>query len=118
MKKIEKIFWDKEIIGNRWKNIVSLKKTLKFFLVSGTHRGGFQFIVILTPYGVPFLPVVVICLGKNLLLRSVLGHCGYLVLLANLLGIHRDPKQGIFLQFFFAISFQICNPLHLLFQSN
>ena len=40
-----------------------------------THREGFQFIVILTPQGVPFHPVVVIGLGKNLLLKSVLGHC-------------------------------------------
>ena len=31
------------------KKIVSLKKTLKKKFVSGTHRGGFQFIVILTP---------------------------------------------------------------------
>ena len=30
----------------------------------------------LTPYGVTFHPVVVIGLGKNLLLKSVLGHCG------------------------------------------
>ena len=31
------------------KKILSLKKTLKKKIVSGTHRGGFQFIVILTP---------------------------------------------------------------------
>ena len=31
------------------KKIVSLKKTLKKNFVSGTHRGGFQFSVILTP---------------------------------------------------------------------
>ena len=31
------------------KKIVSLKKTVKVFFVTGTHRGGFQFIVILTP---------------------------------------------------------------------
>ena len=31
--------------------------------------------MILTPYGVPFHPVVVIGLGKNLLLKFVLGHC-------------------------------------------
>ena len=41
------------------KKIVSLKKTLIFFFVPGIHRGGFQFIVILTPQGVPFHPVVV-----------------------------------------------------------
>ena len=31
--------------------------------------------MILTPYGVPFHPVVVIGLGKNLLFKSVLAHC-------------------------------------------
>ena len=31
------------------KKIDSLKKTLKKIFVPGTHRGGFQFIVILTP---------------------------------------------------------------------
>ena len=31
------------------KNIVSLKKTLEKKIVSGTQRGGFQFIMILTP---------------------------------------------------------------------
>ena len=32
--------------------------------------------MILTPLEVPFHPVAVIGLGKNLLLRFVLGHCG------------------------------------------
>ena len=32
--------------------------------------------MILTPQGVPFHPVVVIGLGKNLLFKSVLAHCG------------------------------------------
>ena len=31
--------------------------------------------VIMTPQGVPFHPVLVIGLGKNLLFKSVLGHC-------------------------------------------
>ena len=44
----------------------SLKKTLKKKFVSGTQCGRFQFIVILTPQGVSFNPVVVIGLGKNL----------------------------------------------------
>ena len=57
------------------KKILSLKKTLKKKIVSGTHRGGFQFIMILTPYGVTFHRVVVIGLGKNLLFKSVLAHC-------------------------------------------
>ena len=51
-----------------------------------THRGGFQFMVIMTPQGGPFHPVVVIGLVKNLLLKSVLGHCGiFLSVRANLL---------------------------------
>ena len=53
------------------KKIVSLRKNF----VSGTHRGRFQFIVILTPYGVSFHPVVVIGLGNNLLFKSVLAYC-------------------------------------------
>ena len=57
------------------KKILSLKKTLKNNFVSGTHRGWFQCIMILTPYGVTFHPVVVIGLGKNLLFKSVLAHC-------------------------------------------
>jgi len=56
------------------KKIVSLKKTLKKKIVCGTHRGRFQFIVILTPWGVSFHPVVVIGLGKSLLFKSVLAH--------------------------------------------
>ena len=35
--------------------------------------------MILTPYGVTFHPVVVIGLGKNLLFKSVLAHCGTFV---------------------------------------
>jgi hypothetical protein len=57
------------------KKIFSLKKTFKIFFVSGTHRGRFQLIVILTPQGVPFHPALVIGLGKNLLFKSVLAHC-------------------------------------------
>ena len=59
------------------KNLVQ-KKTSKKKFVSGTQHGGFQFIVILTPLGVPFHPVVVIGLGKNLLFKSVLAHCDFL----------------------------------------
>ena len=57
-----------------WKKNLSLKKTLKKKFVSGTHHGGFQCIMILTPSGVTFHPVVVITLGKNLLFKSVLAH--------------------------------------------
>ena len=42
-------------------------------LCSGTHRGGFQFSLILDLWGIIFHAVVVIGLGKNLLFKSVLG---------------------------------------------
>ena len=43
--------------------------------------------MILTPYGITFHPVVVIGLGKNLLFKSVLAHCGMVVwLLVILIG--------------------------------
>ena len=44
-------------------------------LCSGTHRGGFQFLLILDLWGISFHAVVVFGLGKDLLFKSVLGHC-------------------------------------------
>ena len=44
-------------------------------LCSGTHRGGFQFLLILDLWGISFHAVVVFGLGKNLLFKSVLEHC-------------------------------------------
>ena len=44
-------------------------------LCSGTQCGGFQFLLILDLWGVRFHAVVVFGLGKNLLFKSVLGHC-------------------------------------------
>ena len=44
-------------------------------LCSGTHRGGFQFLLILNLWGISFHVVIVFVLGKNLLFKSVLGHC-------------------------------------------
>ena len=44
-------------------------------LCSGTHRGGFQFFLILDLLGISFHAVVVFGLGKNLLFKSILGHC-------------------------------------------
>ena len=82
------------------KKIVSLKKTLEKKIVSGTQRGGFQFIVVLTPQGVPFHPVVDICLGKNLLLKSVLGHCVCIVAMriASLTKMHQQYiKPGYYI---------------------
>ena len=48
-KKLNKSCSLKKIFLFLKKKILSLKKTLKKKFVSGTHRGGFQFIVILTP---------------------------------------------------------------------
>ena len=39
---------------------------------------GFQFLVILDLWGISFHAVVVFGLGKDLLFKSVLGHCGRL----------------------------------------
>ena len=44
-------------------------------LCSGTHRGGFQFLLILDLWGISFHAVIVFGLGKNLLFKSVLGQC-------------------------------------------
>ena len=44
-------------------------------LCSGTHRGEFQFLLILYLWGINFHAVVVFGLGKNLLFKSVLGRC-------------------------------------------
>jgi hypothetical protein len=38
--------------------------------------GGFQFLLILDQWGISFHAVVVYGLGKNLLVKSVLGRCG------------------------------------------
>ena len=50
-------------------------------LCSRTQCGGFQFLLILVLWGVSFHAVVVFGLGKNLLFKSVLGHCDWHVLL-------------------------------------
>ena len=44
-------------------------------LSSGTHRGGFQFLLILDLWGMSIHAVIVFGLSKDLLLKSVLGHC-------------------------------------------
>ena len=43
-----------------------------------TQCGRFQFLLILDQWGISFRAVVVFGLGKNLLFKSVLGHCGLL----------------------------------------
>ena len=42
---------------------------------SGFQCGGFQFLLILDLWGISFHAVVVVGLGKDLLFKSVLGHC-------------------------------------------
>ena len=49
-------------------------------LCSGTHCGGFQFLLILDLWGISFHAVVVFGQGKDLLFKSVLGRCGSLKL--------------------------------------
>ena len=44
-------------------------------LYSGTYHGGFQFLLILDLWDISFHAVIVFGLGKNLLFKSVLGHC-------------------------------------------
>ena len=63
--------------SKRW---VVLKKSKTWWrntwmVPSGTHRGGFQFMVILDLWGISFHAVVVFGLGKNLLFKYILGRC-------------------------------------------
>ena len=44
-------------------------------LCSGTHCGGFQFLLIIDLWGISFHAAIVFGLGKNLFFKSVLGHC-------------------------------------------
>ena len=44
-------------------------------LCRGTHRGGFQFLLILDLWGIGFHAVIVFGLGQNLLFKSILGRC-------------------------------------------
>ena len=54
---------------------LSFKFLTQALLHSGTHLGGFQFLLILDLWGISFHAVVVFGLGKNLLFKSVRGHC-------------------------------------------
>ena len=59
-------------------NVITVKLCKNQFLknlCSGTHRGGFQFLLILDLWGISFHAVVVFGLGKNLLFKSILGRC-------------------------------------------
>ena len=50
-------------------------------LCSGTQCGGFQFLLILDLWVIRFHAVEAFGLGKNLLFKSVLGHCGGLAIM-------------------------------------
>ena len=57
--------------------------------------------VIMAPQGVPFHPVVVIGLGKNLLFKSVLGHCAlYVVWILLFLQLDIILDQDAFVHFY------------------
>ena len=64
------------LISKMCLNVITVKLFLKN-LCSGTHHGGFQFLLNLDLWGLSFHAVVVFGLGKKLLFKSVLGHCGY-----------------------------------------
>ena len=53
---------------------ISKNRFLKNLCI-GTQCGGFQFMLILDLLGIGFHAVVVFGLGKDLLFKSVLGHC-------------------------------------------
>ena len=75
----KKLNGQKKISGHfclRKKKVGSLKKTLKKNFIIGSHRGGFQFMLILDLWGISFHPAVVVGLGNDLLFKSVLAHCG------------------------------------------
>ena len=57
------------------KKIGSVKKTSLENFVIGSQCGGFQFMLILDPWGISFHPAVVVGLGNDLLFNSILGHC-------------------------------------------
>ena len=59
-------------------NLITVKLFLEN-LYSGTHCGGFQFLLILDLWGISFHAVIVFSLDKNLLFKSGLGHCEFYV---------------------------------------
>ena len=52
--------------------------------LSGIHSRGFPFLLILDLWGISFHAMVVFGIGKDLLFKSALGHCG------DLYFIYRD----------------------------
>ena len=55
------------------------------------HRG-FQFLLILDLWGISFLVEVVFGLGKNLLFKSALGHCGCIVFSRGAYDLHIEVR--------------------------
>ena len=56
-------------------------------LCSGTHRGGFQFLLILDLWVISFHAVVVFDLGRNILFKSILGHWNTIFIMSNKLNL-------------------------------
>ena len=56
-------------------DVFVLLKSVFEKLCSGTHHGGFQFLLILDLWGMSFHALVVFGSGKNLLFKSILAHC-------------------------------------------
>ena len=61
-------------------------------LCSGTQCGGFQFLLILDLWGISSHAVVVFGLGKNLLSKSVLGHCDFAPVYSNTVRLLDTPE--------------------------
>ena len=76
---------------------ISKKRFLKN-ICSGTQCGGFQFLLILDLLGIRFHVVVIFGLGKNLLFKSVLGHCALKQEIRTLIKLQENTWTGSKLQ--------------------
>ena len=56
-------------------NFCTIKNQFLKNLCSRTHRGGFQFLLVLYLWVISFYAVIAFGLGKNILFKSILGHC-------------------------------------------
>ena len=115
--------------------IVALYFTLSdiVHVCSGTQCGGFQFLLIVDLWGISFHAVVVFGLGKNLLFKSVLGHCAVLTIhhtqkdILSVLCLHCQPIRVTYFSIeVFTSKFRISrhlsrffsHPVHYILASN
>ena len=61
-------------------------------LCSGTQCGGFQVLLILDLWGIRFHAVIVLALGKNLLFKSVPGHCAIVTIIRGTSAWHGSSE--------------------------